>query len=222
MYLTRLALDIKKNETMRALNIPRRFHGAIEKAFDGATQRKLWRLDKIGRHYYLLLLSDEMPNLDHAVEQFGIEKSDKGYETKAYDPFLSHIEVGKRYRFRLTANPTNSAPSKKADTNQPGKRQRGKVHAHITVEHQKRWLMNRAEKHGFSLSEDQFDVVHHQWIRFNKEGNQNRRVSILSVSFEGELEVTDAEAFRTLLVEGIGRGKAYGQGLMTVIPIKER
>ena len=31
------------------------------------------------------------------------------------------------------------------------------------------------------------------------------------------LTVTDAELFKKLLTEGIGRGKAYGLGLMTVI-----
>ena len=33
----------------------------------------------------------------------------------------------------------------------------------------------------------------------------------------GILQVTDPEAFKALLCEGVGRGKAYGLGLMTII-----
>ena len=37
------------------------------------------------------------------------------------------------------------------------------------------------------------------------------------MTYEGVLQVTDAEAFCRLLTNGIGRGKAYGLGLMTVL-----
>ena len=37
------------------------------------------------------------------------------------------------------------------------------------------------------------------------------------MTFEGLLEVTDEELFRNMLVNGLGRGKAYGMGLMTVM-----
>lgn len=45
----------------------------------------------------------------------------------------------------------------------------------------------------------------------------NRVVTLLSVTFEGLLEVTDEELFKNMLINGIGRGKAYGMGLMTVM-----
>lgn len=38
------------------------------------------------------------------------------------------------------------------------------------------------------------------------------------VTFDGVLEVTDAEAFRNSLVNGIGTGKAYGFGLLSIAP----
>lgn len=44
-----------------------------------------------------------------------------------------------------------------------------------------------------------------------------RPVSLLSVTFEGFLTVTDADLFRCTLTEGIGRGKAYGMGMLTVV-----
>ena len=54
------------------------------------------------------------------------------------------------------------------------------------------------------------------WLQFHK-GASRQTVSIRSVTYEGALAVTDAELFKKLLTEGIGRGKAYGLGLMTVI-----
>ena len=47
------------------------------------------------------------------------------------------------------------------------------------------------------------------------------RVSLLAVTYEGVLRVTDAALFRRTLTEGIGRGKAYGMGLLTVMRAPE-
>ena len=43
------------------------------------------------------------------------------------------------------------------------------------------------------------------------------QVKLLGVTYEGLLTVTDAEKFREALTGGIGRGKAYGLGLLTVV-----
>lgn len=40
-----------------------------------------------------------------------------------------------------------------------------------------------------------------------------------SVLFEGELEITDAEQFCQALRDGIGTGKAYGFGLLSIAPV---
>lgn len=46
------------------------------------------------------------------------------------------------------------------------------------------------------------------------------KVKLLAVTYEGILTVTDADALRNALVNGIGREKAYGMGLMTLAGIK--
>ena len=48
-------------------------------------------------------------------------------------------------------------------------------------------------------------------------GPDRRRVTLGCCEYEGVLEVTDADLFRAALTEGIGRGKAYGLGLLTVM-----
>ena len=80
----------------------------------------------------------------------------------------------------------------------------------------KKWLKDRSEKHGFSLEDDSFDVVKIENVDFHK-GTDGNRVTILAVTYEGKLTVTDQELFNEMLIGGMGRGKAYGMGLMTIV-----
>lgn len=211
MVLSRVELDLTRRETMKALASPQRFHGAVEQAFPGERRRRLWRLDRLGGVLYLLILSEDAPDLRGIVQQFGPLTGVDTARTRDYAPLLERVTNGSTWRFRLTANPTKSCLS--PDT--AGKR--GTVRAHCTVEHQKQWLMERAQKHGFELQEDAFTVTSQQWLQFTKGGTKGKKVTLLSVTFEGVLQVCDAELFRKTLAEGIGRGKAYGQGLLTVM-----
>lgn len=204
MFLTRMKLDTDNRNTMRALNAPNRIHGAVESAFSGERRRCLWRIDNLKGQTYLLILSEEEPDLKNAAAQFGAES----WETVSYDPLLERITEGSRWYFRLVANPTESKAQ--------GKGKRGKVHAHVTPQYQKEWLLSRASDHGFSVDMDSFDVKHSQWFQFQKR-QSGPEVSLLQVTFEGRLTVTSPEKFRNMLTEGIGRAKAYGMGLMTVI-----
>ena len=68
---------------------------------------------------------------------------------------------------------------------------------------------------GFALTEGAFQVTRKQTCHFRKNGK--RPVTLLAVTYEGILQVTDPEAFREMLCQGIGRGKAYGLGLMTIL-----
>ena len=124
---------------------------------------------------------------------------------------LQRITPGSVWQFRLTANPTKSCPNPR-DANA-----RGTVRAHCTVEYQQQWLLLRAEKHGFALTPDSFTVTASRWLQFAKGGDRRHPVTLLSVTYEGVLQVTDPQAFCQLLTQGIGRGKAYGLGLMTVM-----
>jgi CRISPR system Cascade subunit CasE len=209
-----MLLDTQNRQTMRALASPSVLHGLVETSFAGERSRNLWRLDTLHGKTYLLLLSPQRPDMLNAYSQIGAKDSDQPWQTKDYDPYIARIQSGEVLRFRLTANPTYShhEPSEK-----PGNRPRGQVCAHITPEHQKSWLAKRADSLGFAVDVNRFDVTESRWLSFRKGKDKGRRVEILSVTFEGELTVTDAELFRRTLTNGIGRGKAYGMGLMTVI-----
>lgn len=204
MYLTRMELNTQSRATMRALISPNLFHGAVERAFPGERERNLWRIDKLNGRLYLMILSNRVPELDSAIKQFGYDDGHHLPETRDYQPLLDRIAVGSMWRFRLKANPTVC------------KKDEG-IRAHITPAYQKKWLTDRAEANGFTLSDDRFDVVASEWYHFFKGNDGGRPVTILSVTFEGLLTVTDADLFRQALAQGIGREKAYGMGLLTVI-----
>ena len=155
---------------------------------------------------FMLIVSEDEPQLAAAAAQFAPEG--ETWQTRGYDAFLEGIALQSRWHFRLAANPTISSPR--------GDGQRGKVYAHVTVQQQKQWLLSRAEKHGFSLTEDDFDVVRRGTLSFNR-GAARQQVTLGFCVFEGRLTVTDAELFREALTQGIGRGKAYGLGMITVV-----
>lgn len=208
MYLSRVMLNLNKRDTIKALASSAIFHGAVESAFEGEKKRRLWRIDTLRGKRYILILSEDVPNLDGFAAQFGYAGE---YETKNYDSLLERIENGSVWRFRLTANPTYAKSDGTGD-------KRGKVKAHRTEEHQREWLIRKADQNGFSVSNNDFSVNGAEFLRFRKRDNSNSRmVNMISVTYDGVLHVTDKERFKRALCCGIGREKAYGMGLLTVM-----
>jgi CRISPR system Cascade subunit CasE len=215
MYLSRIELNTRRKDTMIALASPERLHAAVESSFPSSADKKfrnLWRIDRLGDALYLLVLSDGKPDFTHIVEQFGWPAAEQRWETKNYAPLLERIEVGQKWQFRLRANPVHSVkqPSNSQDQ-KPTKR--GKVYAHVTVQQQEQWLLDRAAKYGFSLQESSFRVVQQEVKKFQRQRNP---VTLGIATFEGILEVEDVALFLRTLICGIGRAKAYGCGLLTI------
>jgi len=211
MYLSRVELQPERRETMRALAQPQLLHGAIEQSFSGTRERRLWRMDWLNRRCHLLVLSRNEPDFTALLAQFGAPDAQPHWETRDYQPLLAKLENGQSWRFRLKANPIHSVHPEGAQT------KRGKVVAHVTPTQQKQWLLTRAQALGIGLDEETFDVVHTQWYTFDKGAHQ--RVTLRTASFEGLLTVADAERFRDVLQTGVGRAKAYGCGLLTIIAL---
>ena len=192
MYLSRAELDPTRRSTMIALTSPQKFHGAVENSFSGERRRRLWRLDSLNGKLYLLLLSEALPDLTGLCAQFGTGAAP---EMRRYEPLL--------------ANPTRT----RKDPADP--LARGALKPCYLEAEQEQWLLEQAGKHGFALTEGTFQVTRKQTCHFRKNGK--RPVTLLAVTYEGILQVTDPEAFREMLCQGIGRGKAYGLGLMTIL-----
>lgn len=209
MILSRVELDIERRSTKYVLTSPGRMHIAVESAFSGERKRRLWRVDQLGEKLYLLILSEDQPKLDILARRYGNEAAPE-WQSKDYAPVLSRAKQASLWQFRLAANPTKSVLGEKG--------KRGIVKACVSVKEQEEWLTRQAEKHGFSLRSGAFRVVQSKWHIFGKAEKAQAKVSLRGVTFEGLLTVTDEEKFREVLTKGLGRGKAYGMGLLTIVP----
>ncbi|MCK8679404.1 type I-E CRISPR-associated protein Cas6/Cse3/CasE [Streptomyces lichenis] len=52
-----------------------------------------------------------------------------------------------------------------------------------------------------------------------RQGRTPRPVTLVTATFDGRLEITDPEALRRTLTQGLGRARAYGCGLLTLAPL---
>ena len=89
--------------------------------------RVLWRVDGAGQGTTpsLYLLSPSAPDCARLVAETGAAGTQA--RTLDYSPFLATLDAGQVWAFRLTANPSYSAPR--------GPEVRGKRYGHVTVPH---------------------------------------------------------------------------------------
>lgn len=57
---------------------------------------------------------------------------------------------------------------------------------------------------------------------YDKLVKDNQKAPINKAVVEGVLAVKDVDKFKEILINGFGKRKAYGYGLMTIVPIAER
>ncbi len=161
------------------------------------------------------------------------------YESKDIMPALRRIQDGQVFFFRLRANPTK----RNARRDEPGKepdRLKGKRVELQQEDEQIAWLISKGRggregvPGGFELlmetgtdAEGKEGLIPRVNVRC--EGKQTGRkrdaapghaTTHFAVVFDGLLRVTDTDAFLETLVHGIGPGKAYGFGLLSVVPAR--
>ena len=209
MYISRVEIDDRNRRKIKDLSHLGAYHNWVENCFPSEIaqherRRHLWRIDQLHGKRYLLIVSEDKPETTGML-RYGVAGTAM---VKEYQPFLEKITLGEVMQFRLTANPTY--------------RTDGKVYPHITVDQQKNWLLRKAAANGFEIMKNSdgsnaFDPVSRDWpVLYHQ-----RQVKISRVSFEGVLRVTDVNKFKDALTHGIGREKAYGMGMLTVIPLRK-
>ncbi|MFF5037943.1 type I-E CRISPR-associated protein Cas6/Cse3/CasE [Nocardia salmonicida] len=142
---------------------------------------------------------------------------------------------------KLTTAQKDRAPALEAAAESQGRRPRSLRLGHRTSAAQLSWFLNRTQKWGFKIPSTEIEpqipgiepddittapevvVRGRERLSFgrtdpNTHGTRHP-VTINSATFEGHLEITDAELFTTTLLAGIGPSKAYGCGLITLAPL---
>ncbi len=207
-YISRVEIDIGNRRKISELTHLGTYHNWVENCFPDEfavrkRSRKLWRIDQLKGKSYLLIVSQNEPDIKR-LETFGVAGTG---QCKDYNPFLQSLKNGQRVSFRLTANPVRAAK-------QTG--QRGKILPHITAEQQLEFLEKRAERLGFTLVDDSYQIVQRDFP-IAKMSN-GKVIRLVRAIYEGSLIIENIDIFRRTLTEGVGKEKAYGFGLMTVVP----
>jgi CRISPR system Cascade subunit CasE len=119
-----------------------------------------------------------------------------------------------QYLFKITANPTKTLSRRDPKGN---KKNNGSHYAITKHEELHKWLLQKGELHGFRVLDiPELEIsppVFHKLYRKNDEG------VFVGVEFKGCLEVTDKTEFKKVALEGIGRARGFGFGMLVLKPI---
>ena len=178
-------------------------HAIVEKSVPGDSRRVLWRVDKdAGKNGDLLVIkSDTIPDATGIVEQFGWPRLgyDEQVKTTSMDGFLESLRPGQRFRFRVAVSPSKQDPDSRKRYPLVGK-------------NALKWTIDKLQDNGF--------VVHRIEQRSEsspKLFKNGRPIFVKTTHYVGVVEIEDSVKARRALIEGIGRYKAYGNGMMTLM-----
>lgn len=246
LYLSRLLLNPRSRQVMSELAHPYEMHRTLMRAFpvleenDETKARDkfgvLFRAetDEANRFVKVYVQSLQEPDWSFLDGRNGYLYG--GAEALAYEhkdtwPAWQKLQRGRILSFRLRANPTKRI-AKEGD---PLKGKRVELRRE---DEQIAWLLRKGRELGKDMPGG-FDLLTKRlidgrgqefWVPQvhvnldgkytgrKKDATGERSTTHFAVLFGGLLRVTDPDAFRQTLVRGIGSGKAFGFGLLSVAP----
>lgn len=118
--------------------------------------------------------------------------------TKPYTPQIPNNAI---LTYKITANPTIRLKGKRVPLNLS----RTKQQPYCAVD----WLKDRLNANGAK-------VITCSVTSYKTKNAKHNKICFLTTTFEGQLQVTDCNAFNSVLLQGLGHEKAYGCGLLMV------
>ncbi len=214
MYLSQLVFDPRSRDGLRDLSDAYQLHRTIMSGFHeklSAEERVLYRVELGLGNLAAAILVQSFQRPDWAR----LEARSCLLRPPAVKPFEIEPVVGELFRFRLTANPTkrlkgNFAGEGKAD---------GKRVGLVREEDQLAWLNRKAAQNGFGVLSAQTTKTTQPEGWKSDGAGQVYRIHCQGVQFDGLLEVQDAVLFHKALSGGIGSGKGFGFGLLSLAHI---
>jgi CRISPR system Cascade subunit CasE len=239
LYLSRIELNPDSPDARRDLANPQELHRTLSRAFpafeeqndarsnERLTPRRrynlLHRLEYDGRAgtTVLLVQSGVVPKWDAFANGYT-----KKIESKTLHDRYSAIENGIQMIFRLHANPSKRVA--RSDSSADARFLDNEKRRRVDIRDRQgriAWLERKGRECGFEIL--RLDVKEpvplpgsaaRGSVKFRRDRDSDQ-ITIGSVLFEGVLQVTDAERLRVALTCGVGPGKAYGFGLLSVAQI---
>ena len=227
LYLSRLRLNPRHHLVQRALADCHALHQHLMTGLPAAASDQaraeygvLYRIDVDSASGVPTLLVQTAVRPDWSrIGASGLLR-ERALEAKEVSSAYAAIAPGRRLRFRLRANPTRRVNRSRAGSDSLA----GKRVELRDEESQRKWLTERkAGQCGFRVLDLQVragDALGPKQGGWRREADARRKLTFATVVFDGVLEVTDAERFRAALRQGIGPGKAYGFGLLSIAPVE--
>lgn len=236
MYLSRLILNPRSRQVRNELADPYEMHRTINKAFPDANFKDnepsgiLFRVDLHPRTHIptLLVQSRQKPdwgflfgmrelapaNLDSGaaapsdskLKNYLLEENDLplGVENPAVKEVSLQLHEGQVLAFRLRANPTKRV------------KETAKRIGLIREEDQHNWLKRKLEFAGAALVS--VNILNNQFVhgKLFSEQEKEKRISLLSVQFDGVLQVKNPDELVKTIYSGFGSAKGLGFGLLSL------
>lgn len=208
IYLSQLVLNPCSRRVQKELRNPYEMHRTLSRAFgDGQTAygdaRCLFRVEPA--HPQIVVLVQSL------VEPVWNDQ----WQRDAYLLQPPRIKVldwqavpDQCLRFRLRGN-----PAKRVSSSREGDKLAGKRVQLYQEEEQLAWLSRKGQAAGFIVRDCRVSAVARQVSR--KEGKTLVHQAVL---FDGRLSVTNPDTFNQALASGIGAGKGFGFGLLSLAP----
>lgn len=200
MYLSRLLLDHLDRRIWRVLSDPGETHRFILRAFPAPlAHRVLFRVEPEGRgsRSTVLVQSPVAPDWS-----FLRDTSPTAHpSSKVFD---LQLLAGAKYRFRLRANPTV--------------KREGKRLGYLREHDVRAWFRRKGERHGFVADHEQFLVRPEGAVQAQR-GN-GHSATFQGHLLEGILTAAEPTELQRAVELGIGSGKAFGFGLMSLGPFR--
>lgn len=191
MYITQIELDTRNHQIFKKLRSLDDYHAYIESAFPA---EQLLGMRK--RHLWrldgqtILLTSEDEPDKE-ALGKYG------KVAIKDYSKFVENISSTRPYQFKLVANPLQMDIKDR------------RIPCHGNSQRLE-WLKKQGARYGFT-------IIQAQVVGYKENKIRKHHFTVKSVTFEGILQVTDIKKINQALRQGIGREKAYGCGMMTIM-----
>lgn len=202
MYLSQLSLDIAHPSVRQALRNPHDMHRNLMHAFDeeGQSREQVKLLYRMDIEKASLLVSSEMEPKWERVP---------GYRCtgmKSMDGLKDALCGGRCLRFELLSIPAKKVKGEGKNSRRVFLRD---------VQERVDWLVRQGKKYGFELCSvpDQSPAR----IVSGKKGDMD--IAYTAVCFSGVLRITEQDNFWKGYTQGIGAGKVYGLGMLSVAKV---
>lgn len=161
----------------------------------------------------------ELPGGDGSGQPVLLNGAGPGIAVRRIDDAYDAIEAGARLRFRLRANPTKRV----GNGGSTGETQVGvgkRVGLYKDAD-RRSWIEGKlrtagCEPLGVELRPDHLSGPSQRGRKEDDTRGKAHRLTFEAVLFDGLVEVTDPVALRRAIAAGIGSGKAYGFGLLSL------